>query len=137
MLGLALVLTVGCGGPRIAPVSGKVTLNGNPLPNALVSFNPIPKEGSSEAGPGSIGSTNANGEFTLKLTPERKGALVGRHRVAITAMNPGAGESDTRRPAGPRPLVNTIPGRYNEKTELTFEVLSGGSDQANFDLKSP
>jgi hypothetical protein len=137
LLGLALVLSMGCGGPRFASVSGKVTMNGKPLANALVSFNPIPKPGSSEAGPGSIASTDANGEYTLKLTPDRKGALVGKHRVAITAMSTQGGESDTRQKSGRQPLVNTIPGRYNEKSELTFEVPPDGTNQANFDLTSP
>jgi hypothetical protein len=137
MLGLALALALGCGSRKIAPVSGRVTLNGKPVANALVAFNPIPKEGTSEAGPGSVGTTNENGEFTLMVSPGRKGAQVGRHRVAISAMNPQAGESDARLPRGRRPLVNTIPSRYNEKSELTFEVPPGGTDQANFPLESP
>jgi hypothetical protein len=62
---------------------------------------------------------------------------VGKHRVAITLMNPQIGESDARRVRGGAPLINTIPRRYNENTELTFEVPSGGTTQANFDLKSP
>jgi hypothetical protein len=137
MLGLALVLALGCGSRKIAPVSGRVTLNGKPVANALVAFNPIPQEGTSEAGPGSVGTTNDQGEFTLIVSSNRKGALVGKHRVAISAMNPQAGESDARVPRGRRPLVNTIPSRYNEKSELTFEVPPGGTDQANFPLESP
>ena len=137
MLGFALVLALGCGGRKFAPVSGKVTLNGKPVANAVVAFNPIPKEGSSEAGPGSVGTTNEYGEFTLKVGRNQKGALVGKHRVAISAMNPQIGESDARIARGRGPLVNTIPSRYNDKSELTFEVPSGGSDEANFDLKSP
>jgi hypothetical protein len=114
-----------------------VTLNGKPLANALVAFNPIPKDGTSEAGPGSVGTTDENGEFTLRVSSNRKGALVGKHRVAISAMgNPQAGESDAPVPRGRRPPVNTIPSRYNDKSDLTFEVPPGGTDQANFPLKS-
>jgi hypothetical protein len=113
-----------------------VTLNGKPLANALVAFNPVPKEGSSEAGPGSIATTNDNGEFTLRVGPHQQGALVGKHRVAITGRDPRGEDSDVRGARGGG-AVNTIPSRYNDQSELTFEVPSGGTDQANFDLKSP
>jgi hypothetical protein len=134
---LALVAALGCGSRPIVPVSGKVTLNGKPLANAMVAFNPIPKEGSSEAGPGSVGTTDENGAFTLKVSPDRKGALVGRHRVAISATNPPTGGGDARLPRGGRALRNTIPSRYNEQSELTLEVPSGGTDRADFELTSP
>jgi hypothetical protein len=137
MLGFALTLALGCGSQGFAPVSGRVTLNGRPLANALVAFNRVPKEGSIEAGPSSLGTTNQNGEFTLRASPDQPGALVGRHRVAITGMNPQIGESDARRPRASASLVNTIPSRYNGNTELFFDVPSGGTNQANFDLKSP
>ena len=137
LFGLLLVSAVGCGSRRFAPVSGRVTLNGQPLANALVAFNPIPPEGSSEAGPGSIATTDANGEYTLRVTPDRPGALVGKHRVAITGMNLQVGESDRRQPRAGRPLTKPIPRRYNDQSELTCEVPPGGTDQANFDLQSP
>jgi hypothetical protein len=35
------------------------------------------------------------------------------------------------------PRVETIPLRYNDQTVLTFNVPPGGTDQANFQLKSP
>src|SRR6516162_11327434 len=98
LVGLVLLSALGCSSQRFAPVSGRVTLNGAPLANALVSFNPIPKEGSAEAGPGSVGTTNDHGEYTLRVGPDQPGALVGKHRVAITGMNLRVGESDTRQP---------------------------------------
>src|SRR5437764_310704 len=82
----ALVPALGCGSRQFVPVSGKVTLNGKPLANALVSFNRVPEEGSIESGPSSVGTTNQNGEYTLRVTLKQVGALVGKHRVAITAI---------------------------------------------------
>jgi hypothetical protein len=131
-IGLACLLALGCGSRKFAPVSGKVTLNGKPLPNATVAFNPIPREGSSEAGPSSIGTTNDKGEFTLRVDLHRWGAVVGKHRVAISAMSRKNGDGDAR-----GAVVNTVPGRYNAKSKLTFEVPSGGTDQANFELEFP
>ena len=135
LLGFALVLGLGCGSGKFAPVSGTVTMNGKPLAGALVIFSPIAKEGSIDAGPGSSGKTNDKGEYTLTSDTGRTGALVGEHRVSVSLMNPGTGESDDRRRPGQ--LVNQVPVRYNGKTELTYEVPAGGTDKADFALKSP
>jgi hypothetical protein len=137
LVSFVLVSALGCGSRQFAPVSGKVTLNGKPLANALVVFNPIPKEGTSEAGPGSIGTTDANGEFTLRVSPDQAGALVGKHRVGITAVIPSGGESDARRPRRGGSLMKPLPSRYNDQSTLTMDVPPGGTDQANFDLESP
>ena len=135
LLGFALVLGLGCGSGKFAPVSGTVTMNGKPLAGALVIFSPIAREGSIDAGPGSSGKTNDKGEYTLTSDTGRTGALVGKHRVSVSLMNPGTSESDERRRPGQ--LVNQVPVRYNGKTELTYEVPAGGTDKADFALKSP
>ena len=66
---IPLLLLVGCGQEphAIAPVSGRVTLNGKPLPNAGVTFSPMPAGAKVDAGPGSAGVTDADGHYTLKL----------------------------------------------------------------------
>jgi hypothetical protein len=135
LLGFALVLGLGCGSGKFAPVSGTLTMNGKPLAGALVIFSPIAKGGSIDAGPGSSGKTNDKGEYTLTSDTGRTGAVVGKHRVSVSLMNPGTGESDDRRRPGQ--LVNQVPVRYNGKTELTYEVPAGGTDKADFALKSP
>jgi hypothetical protein len=134
----ALPWALGCGSSyQMAPVSGKVTLNGQPLANATVAFNPVPKPQSktSDAGPHSVSKTNEKGEFTLQTTTGENGALVGEHTVAISSIIEDQG--DGRPPRGGWPLKDKIPARYNSKSELTFAVPSGGSTQANFDLKAP
>jgi len=135
LLAFSLVLGLGCGSGKFAPVSGTVTMNGKPLAGALVIFSPIAKEGSIDAGPGSSGKTNDKGEYTLTSDTGGTGAFVGKHRVSVSLMNPGTGESDDRRRPGQ--LVNQVPVRYNGKTELTYEVPAGGTDKADFALKSP
>jgi hypothetical protein len=137
MVVCALLAAPGCGSRQFVPVSGKVTLNGKPLANALVSFNRIPPEGSIESGPSAVGTTGQNGEFTLRVSLKQAGALVGKHRVAITAMSSQVDpESDAPVAPGGGPR-NILPARYSEKSELTFEVPAGGTGQANFDLKAP
>jgi hypothetical protein len=137
LLVFALLPTVGCRSPKFAPVSGKVTLNGQPVAGALVAFNRIPPEGSIESGPSALGTTNQNGEFTLRVSLKQTGALVGKHRVAISLMSSGPGDSDAPVAPGDARPRNIIPARYNDQTELTFEVPARGTDRADFDLKSP
>ena len=75
---LLCVLAGGCdrSGLDLAPVEGVVKQNGTPLEGAGVLFLPT-------AGPFAMGTTDADGRFTLK-TANRRGALVGEHRVTIS-----------------------------------------------------
>jgi hypothetical protein len=134
LLVLVVVLAVGCTSSKYVPVSGRVTLNGKALAGATVSFQPIAAKGSIEAGPGSVGKTDANGQFTLKNMQGQEGALVGEHRVSISLLN--VKEEDSDRRGGP-PMAETVPARYNKDTTLKFSVPSGGSKTADFELKSP
>ncbi len=134
LLGLALVLALGCGSRKLAPVSGKITLNNKPLANALVSFQPIAPGGGTEAGPGSTGKTNANGEYTLKASTGQDGAWVGEHRVLISSLATEAGGEDRR--GGPK-LKETVPARYNTQTTLKITVKPEGTKEADFKLESP
>lgn len=139
VLGLALVLALGCGSRKFAPVSGKVTLNGQPLAGATVSFQPIAPEGSVEAAPGSVGKTNEKGEYTLKAATGENGAWVGQHRVIISSLDPKVGEGDERAPRGGWPLADKVPEKYSQdpKQMLTFTVPAGGTDKADFALTAP
>jgi hypothetical protein len=133
--GLILVLALGCGSSaRYVPVSGKVTLNGQPLANAIVSFEPIgsPDESMNNPALASSGKTNANGEYTLQTTKGANGAWVGKHRVKFSVVGPDTDE----RPSRSRQRI-TLPGRYTDGSKEEFEVLSGGTDKADFALTSP
>ncbi len=140
LIGIGIVMVLGCnkGSQQFAPVSGKVTLNGQPLANATVSFQPIAKQGI-EAGPGSTAKTNDKGEFTLKVSTGKLGAVVGKHRVIISSLEAKPEEDDSRPRRGGPELDDKVPSRYGPggKDELTFEVVSGGTDKADFNLTSP
>jgi len=137
LLAAALVTVSGCGEvQKVASVSGVVTLNGKRLANASVTFSPIAKEGSIDAGDGSAGKTNANGEYTLTTSRGVPGAMVGKHRVRISLMAQQVGTGDERPPRGGWPVKDQIPARYNGETTLTFDVVPG-PNQADFSLISP
>ncbi len=134
----AVVLATGCTSANFAPVSGKVTLDDKPLANATVVFNPVASGGSLNASIASTAKTNDKGEYKLKGSNGQSGALIGPHRVSISLLAPKVGDSDDRTTPvrGGPPLANKVPKKYNDPTELTFDVPAGGTDQADFPLSS-
>ena len=86
---LLLVLTAcGCGGDEypLARVSGTVTLDGAPVADARVGFEPVRQGDGLDAGPGSYGKTDQQGRFWLKTLHGQQGAVVGPHVVRITTI---------------------------------------------------
>ncbi|MEQ9408952.1 MAG: hypothetical protein RIK87_14540 [Fuerstiella sp.] len=122
LLAVSLILT-GCGDnedlPETAPVSGKVTLNGQPLTNGTVTFHP---EGPGNPGYGEI---KEDGAFDLTTYELRDGAVLGLHKVTVEVF-----DAD---PEGPPPLpgsedeLSTVPKKYSspETSPLRFEVKQG------------
>jgi hypothetical protein len=128
---VACLLPCGCGGPgyKLAPVSGRVTLNGKPLAAVQVSFQPS-QEGKSEPGPGSFGATDADGRYSLKTVtePPADGAVVGRHVVTFRARAPQSLKTDEAVAPGVMLPVRAVDG------SLSFDVTSEGTDRADFKL---
>ncbi len=129
-----LAVCLGCGGESfsMAPVSGTITLDGKPLVDARVGFEPKRSGKELAAGPGSYANTDQQGRFVLKSLDGRKGAVVGTHRVWIRTI---------KTKEGPNGEIETVveekvPARYNSQTELTFDVPGEGSEAADFALIS-
>lgn len=133
-LGLLAVLTAGCDtrGFKVAPVSGKVTMDGKPLVGALVSFSAAqPPAGKSP--PAAQGETDEQGRYTLKMYEGNSawdGACVGENRVSITLDERSTVKAIRR--GAPRELV---PAKYNTESQLTKTVPAGGLTDADFDLQ--
>lgn len=111
----------GCGGDdykmETAQVSGVLTCQGKPVPNAMISFNPQSKEGSgAESGKSATGTTDEQGKYTLTTYDLNDGALVGTHTVTVSLMPAYNEQGDFTGPANPNA---TFPCRG--KT-LTVEV---------------
>lgn len=140
LLAALAVAATGCGAGsyKTATVSGRVTLNGQPLADAAVMFNPVATPGNVAPGPGATGVTDADGRYTLTLVGKTtKGAVVGKNRVEITMMKHDNPDPADDRPQRPKATVK-IPARYHSKdSKLEFDVPSGGTDSANFELTSP
>ena len=129
----AATLLAGCSRSEypLVPVSGTVSVGGVGKEGVHVSFQPIAHgEANLDAGPGSFGVTDAEGQYQLTTIDRfRPGAVVGAHRVRLTIS--GA-EQDPMDDAM-RPPANALPSRYTDGS-LVFEVPPGGTDQASFDL---
>ncbi|MFC1596434.1 carboxypeptidase regulatory-like domain-containing protein [Planctomycetota bacterium] len=113
---LGLVLTAsGCCGDGIEyfPVTGQVTLDGKPLPDAVVSFMP-----DDEGGVASLGETDAKGVYALRQTADLNGAPVGKYTVRVTTYREGKPDADSPFPGVPE----KVPARYNVRTTLSAEV---------------
>lgn len=141
ILPLVLLLT-SCGSskPQFVPVSGRVLVDGKPVANLMVTFQPIGTTGS-DPGPGSAGITDVNGRYTLKVSSQQfegDGAVPGKHKVRIGSVQAGEGvptDPEIGSPDGaPLPGKELIPTKYNQDTVLTVDVPSEGTDKADFEL---
>ncbi|HVL14268.1 MAG TPA: hypothetical protein VM529_16980 [Gemmata sp.] len=159
-LALAAAAAAGCGGgPKIAEVSGVVTLNGKPYPNAVVSFQPVGSNANPNPGRGSVAETDENGRFKLVYDGGESGAIVGKHRVRIftklgaeipdtegdpeaaaaaakAAAKSGKGGKAKRQTMG-NSSVEPIPPEWNENSTKEFDVPPQGTTEANFAIENP
>ena len=138
-LGAVLALSIlGCGNSRYVPVSGVVTLDGKPYRNAVVMFQPIATQDNPNPGRGSSGSTDENGRFALKTFEGHAGAVIGKHRVRITTRYSeklhGYEVWDAAKNEAVKSVTDPIPPEWNYNSKQEFDVPSGGTDQAKFDI---
>jgi hypothetical protein len=86
--GLCLLVAIaGCsdGRPTRVPVAGRVMIDGQPLAKGTVRFVP-------EGARPSSGRLDAGGQFQLTCYDGEDGAVLGRHRVQVTASEITGGE---------------------------------------------
>ncbi|MCR9115571.1 MAG: DUF4198 domain-containing protein [bacterium] len=117
---LILGVVGGCGNQGRGVVSGTVTLDGEPLPEATVEFQP-------DVGSPSFGRTDANGKYVLKYTANKHGAEIGSHTVNISTFYIKS-EGEKR-----IPMPEKVPAKYSNNEKLIREVTAG-SQVIDFDL---
>src|SRR5262245_30088123 len=112
---LAGMLICGCSESskpyKTAPVSGVITLDGQPLAAAHVTFMPAPEAKSgSQSGPEAAGETDSSGRYSLKTVFGDDGASVGKNRVMITTRKT---ELDPTNPDRSNEVAKErVPGKY-------------------------
>ena len=135
-----LVLTLaGCGdggptGPEelpTVPAGGIVTYQGNPVPNADVSFQ------HSEGKVTATAKTDADGKFVLKAYGEKEGAPAGSYKVTVSVSGAQEIEPGVLAPEPPGGFKSPIPAKYGSTATsgLTIEIPAGGSTDLKVDLK--
>jgi hypothetical protein len=135
-VGLALLAITwsGCEArPPTGKVSGKVSLQGQPVTGGSVTFVPI-AQGGTTAGRPAIGPIQPDGTFTLSTYAQGDGAIIGRHRVmfsAPTGKHEEAGKHDEGQASAPAdPFAGVTP------KEAQVEVKSG-ENTIDIELVSP
>jgi hypothetical protein len=128
----AACLLSGCGAKdplNRRAVSGTVTLDGQPLKQGSIAFEPL------QPGGVSSGALITDGQYAV---PADKGLPQGKYRVSVTAGGAAAaklGPDGMPGDAGAAPK-ELIPAIYNTASKLTAEVGETDSPQFDFQLKS-
>jgi hypothetical protein len=130
VFGVALC-AAGCGSGNLAPVSGRVTLDGEPAANVRVTFQPLGSAENQNPGAGSYGITDADGHYRLtQIGTKRQGAVVGKHRVRIQSSHGPSAEF----PDAPPAPKKAVPKQYDKESTLELDVPKGGTTTADFKL---
>lgn len=129
------LLAIGCGSKvDLAPVSGTVTFEGEPVGEIRVVFEPIVSENEEMSDYyTSFGITDEAGQYEMKTEVDSQllpGAVVGKNTVRFVCMKRESfmneGLMDSR-------AVYDLPEKAKDKS-MTFTVPKEGTNDANFDL---
>lgn len=164
LIGCCLLLLGGCQTKKsieteIVRVSGMLTLDGEPLADANLVFIPFQASGERDSlAPVSLATTDAQGNYSLRITVQTEGAVVGWHYVLISKINRPKNAEPTPAPKPARKSEDlqvrllaqielqrklgrnfqfpgeTLPSYYNSDSTLTFQVPREPTTNANFKL---
>ncbi|WP_437221985.1 hypothetical protein SH661x_002576 [Planctomicrobium sp. SH661] len=99
-------------GPELASVKGIVLLDGKPLPNASLLFQP-----SGEFASPSYGVTGKDGRFELSFNRYKKGAMPGEHEVSLSTAGLVVATDGKETYQD-----ESLPARYHRDSKLTYVV---------------
>ena len=122
---LVCVMLSGCGDGRGArvPVSGMVTIDGEPLQHGSVTFVPVKIAGAAARAGG--GSIDEQGRFSVSSYTPNDGLLPGKYQVMVGSAEP-LGETAQRWHA---------PKKYANMKTSGFEIeVAGGMEELKFEL---
>jgi hypothetical protein len=111
------------GVPDLGKVTGTVTYNGKPVPNAMIRFIPLGEDGKERPGhtmTAAIGMTDDKGHYSMLYVKDAPGAAVGQNKVTIEATDSQGHQ--------------IFPQDYNRRSTQTRDVKKG-SNEFNFDVK--
>ena len=130
LLALILGFTTGCGSKdlKTVTVSGKVTVDGEPIETGAILFTPI--DGKTATGGGAI----INGAYKAEVPPGAKFKVLvtGGKFAGKEPLYEGVPDSPTR-----DKVVSVTPVDYNNKNTTNLEAdIQGKTENLDFDLSS-
>ena len=132
VVGIAGVLAglAGCGGPagpKVAPVQGKITFEGQPVKNGAVIFQPVKVEGVKEGltGKSASGQVKEDGTFVLSTHGNNDGAVIGKHKPLFMPLSRAAESYDDK--PEPSPYLGCVP-------KATEVEVKAGPNQIDIEL---
>lgn len=123
---LAAGLLAGCGGPKLAPVTGKVMYNGKAVKGGTLIFNPV----GANVGKAGTADINADGTYTVTTNTKGDGAVVARHRIAYT---PPAQELTEAQRSDPK-YIAPPPAYMNLMPKTTEVDITNGPNTVDIEL---
>lgn len=131
---MSVAVLFGCNSkPAIAPVSGKILYNGQPLPYGNVVFQP-------SKGQPAGGAVQPDGSFRLSTFSEYDGAIVGPHKVRVSCYASQRPSAKANKGGGEATLGESlIPSQYGfaDSSGLTADITPEGNDSLVFELAGP
>jgi hypothetical protein len=123
-----IVFATGCGGTKLVPVEGTVTVASQPVKKGTVTFHPDKEGGNTQAYPTlPNATTDDNGKYSL-ATNGKPGAPPGKYKVTVTSTAP----SDPKDPYSiPKHLIdstNSVPETTTIKIEVKADAPAGAYD---------
>lgn len=118
---LSAMLLVGCSRePERGPVTGVVTLDGQPLSRVMVVFVPA----DNTPGQRSVALTDSNGRYTVFTDKDQDGASVGTHHVSL--FDPQAVSDD--------PMPSRVPAAYTDVIRTPLQPVTVGREAQTYDI---
>jgi hypothetical protein len=118
----AIGVCTGCGGSdvKLGQVSGTVTLDGKPVPNAFITFDP------QFEGRPSMAKSDMQGRYELRFNSTKWGALIGEHHVRISTEDLTPDD---------KAIPELIPKAYRGTNGFLPVTVKSGKNSIDLELK--
>ncbi|MDR0704425.1 MAG: carboxypeptidase-like regulatory domain-containing protein [Planctomycetaceae bacterium] len=109
------------------PITGEVTLNGQPLENGSISFDPIGSQTERLQSGGQI----VNGKYEIAAP---QGLVPGEYQVRITSMIVDPKAPPPKDSVEPPKMINIVPPEFGSKTTQKVTVEKGKENRFDFKM---
>ena len=122
LIAVMCLIIPGCGNDlNLGQVTGKVTLDGKPVPNAFITFEP------QFGGRPAMAKSDESGAYELQFNQSNSGALIGEHHVRISTED---------RTPDDKLIPEIIPKAYRSAEGFIPVTVNSGNNVIDLELKS-